>query len=133
MQSYEALLDKLYKELPKKEISGERFQVPELRISQEGNKTIIHNFDVVLNKLRRDPQLLSKFLSKELAVPTTIDGPRLILHAKILRRLIEDKLNKFVKKYVICSVCGKPDTVIKEFHGVKMLICEACGARTPIK
>ncbi len=133
MLTYEEMLDKLYSELPQTTTDGERFKMPDVSLTYEGNKTILVNFESICNKLRRDPKLLAKYLSRELAVPVMISGSRLIIHRKTLRRMIEDKLNKFVKKYVICPICGKPDTHIHEIQGVKMLVCEACGARTPIK
>ena len=127
------MLKRAKEKLPSTATEGGRFEIPKVEMHIEGNKTIIHNFDAITGRLRRDKQLLSKFLSRELAVPTVIDGPRLILHGKILKRLIDDKLKKFIKKYVLCGVCGRPDTIIREFQGVKTLVCEACGARTPIR
>lgn len=134
MEDYEKLLDTAYAQLPKKATSTERFEIPELEIELHGSKTIIRNFDQVLNTLRTDADFIMKYLSKELAVPVSKEGPRLVMHGKILKRLLIDKINAFVKKYVLCSECGRPDTKIVEVEkGIKIMVCEACGARTPIK
>ncbi|MBN2477900.1 translation initiation factor IF-2 subunit beta, partial [Candidatus Micrarchaeota archaeon] len=71
MNKYEKLLDNIYENLPEETGSGERFEFPEFDSFIEGNKTIITNFEAVANKLRREKQLLLKFLSRELATPIT--------------------------------------------------------------
>ena len=84
-------------------------------------------------KIRREPQYVIKFLSRELAVPASLEGNNLILFGRFPSKLVNDKFEKYVKKYVICPECGKPDTHIIEQDRIKILVCEACGARTPIK
>ena len=47
---------------------------------------------------------------------------------------INKKLEEFTNKYVLCKECKKPDTHIEELgHGLKQLICEACGARNSLR
>ncbi len=134
MENYESLLDKAYEEIPKKAKTSERFEVPKPEILFEGSKTIIKNFDQILTTLRSDKEFILKYFSKELAVPVSIEGKRLILYGKVPPRLFIEKLNTFVKKYVVCGECNRPDTKIKEVEkGIKIMICEACGARTPIR
>ncbi|MFA5382116.1 MAG: translation initiation factor IF-2 subunit beta [Candidatus Micrarchaeia archaeon] len=134
MENYESLLDNAYTTLPKKAQSGERFEVPKPDISLEGSKTIIKNFDQILSKLRSDKTFILKYFNKELAVPASLEGKRLILCGKIQPRLFNEKLDVFVKKYVLCQECGRPDTKIQEIEkGIKIMICEACGARNPIR
>lgn len=134
MENYESLLEKAYAEIPKKAKSSERFEVPKPEIFSEGSKTIIKNFDQILTTLRSDKDIIIKYFSKELAVPVVIEGKRLVLYGKVPPRLFIEKLNSFVKKYVICKECNRPDTKITEIEkGIKVMICEACGARTPIR
>ena len=131
---YEKLLDNLYSKLPEKTSSNERFEMPKFEYFTEGNKTIIRNFKVVTDKIRRDPALLSKYLSKELAVPVEVAGERLILQRKLIGDMINMKLSDFVNRYVICKECNRPDTHIEEEgHGIRMLVCESCGARKAIR
>ncbi|MCC7552425.1 translation initiation factor IF-2 subunit beta [Candidatus Micrarchaeota archaeon] len=134
MENYESLLDKAYEEIPKKAKTSERFEVPKPEILVEGSKTIIKNFDQILITLRSNKDLMIKYFSKELAVPVAIEGKRLVLYGKVQPRLFVEKLNTFVKKFVVCRECNRPDTSIKEMDkGIKVMICEACGARTPIR
>ncbi len=134
-KTYEQLLESAYATIPEKVSgSGERFEIPKFDYFTEGTKTIIKNFSVVCEKIRRDKSILMKFLSKELAVPLEEQGERLILQRKITGDIINKKLEEFVNRFVICKECKKPDTHIQELgHGMKQLICEACGARNAIR
>jgi translation initiation factor 2 subunit 2 len=134
LKSYEELLEAARKQIPEKTSSGERFEPPLPEIMLMGTKTTIKNFDFICQKLRREGAFLAKYLSKELAIPSTIEGTRLVLHGKIPNRLIDEKLGNFISKYVLCKECGRPDTkLVDGEHGIKTLICEACGARAPAK
>lgn len=134
MEDYEKLLDSAYKALPEKGSGGERFEIPKFDMFTEGNKTFIRNFQPVIDKLRRNPEQLIKFLSKELAVPATIEGERLVLHRKLMPEMVNKKLEEFTLKYVICRECKKPDTnIVDAGHGFKQLVCEVCGAKNAIK
>lgn len=133
MVDYEELLKKAYEEMPKKSLARERFEPPVISSLIQGNKTIIKNFDVITTKLRRKPALLAKFFAKELAVPNTAEGGRLILQGKFSDRVLNERLMNFIGRYVLCKECKKPDTHIVEEGGVKILVCEACGARSPVK
>lgn len=131
---YEKLLDNIYQNLPKNEIKGERFDMPKFEFFAEGNKTIIRNFRVVCDKIRRDQGMLSKYLSKELAVPVEVREERLVLQRRITGDMLNKKLEEFVTKFVICKECRKPDTHIEEVGSrLRTLVCEACGARTPVR
>lgn len=133
-KEYLQLLNNVYSELPEKAVSDERFRLPEIEIMHQGSKTIIRNFNTFLTAVRRPAEMVMKFLSRELAVPVNVEGGMLIIQGNIPDRLLRNKIELFVKMYVMCSVCGKPDTHIVEVEkGVHMLVCEACGARTPIR
>ena len=131
---YESLLDDVYASLPEKKESGERFEAPVAETFLQGNKTYIRNFDFVCSKLRRKPEEVMKFLFKELAIPGLVQEGKLMLYGKISDRLINEKLSLYISTNVICHECGKPDTNIEAHgRGAKVLICEACGARSPVR
>ncbi|MGV8085723.1 MAG: translation initiation factor IF-2 subunit beta [Candidatus Bilamarchaeum sp.] len=133
-KDYDNLLNNIYSNLPEKVTKTERFEMPKFEFFTEGNKTIIKNFKVVVDKIRRDPVFVSKHFSKELAVPADVQGDRLILQRKIMGDILNKKLEEFVSKFVMCRQCNRPDTNVQELgHGLKQLICESCGARTPIR
>ncbi len=133
-ENYDRLLDSIYANLPEKVTRSERFEMPKFEFFSEGNKTIIRNYKAVVDKIRRQPEFLSKHLSKELAVPVEVQGERLILQRKLSGDILNKKLEEFVLKYVICKQCKRPDTHVQEMgHGLRQLVCESCGARMAIR
>lgn len=133
MNDYEKLLDDAYKNLPEKTIAKERFDSPSFDSFIQGSQTFVRNFQAVCDKLRRPKEMLMKYLSKELAAPVNSDGQRMIINGKMNYKLINEKLQDFIKNYVICDQCGKPDTNLKEEHHILLLVCEACGSRRSVK
>jgi len=130
---YEELLNKAYEKIPKLSKVSDRFEIPTVEIIFQGNQTLIKNFSAICEILRRDPQHLLKFLTKELATPANFDGSRIILQSKIHQSLIQKKLEIYVKDYVICKECGRPDTKLIKEDRITFLRCEACGAKTSVK
>jgi len=130
---YENLLNKAYENLPKVEETTARFEVPEVDSMVQGRQTIIKNFSQICEALRREPKHLLKFLTKELATPAGFDGVRATFQSKLPRRLIQTKLGAYVRDYVICKECGKPDTKLVKEDRLTFLRCEACGAKAPVK
>jgi len=133
MKPYEEMLETAYKKLPEKVFVKERFEMPFALVLVEGNKTIIKNFEEISNILRRPSVLLQKYLSRELAAPMNADGGRLVIQGKFRDRFLNDKIKNFADEFVLCRICGKPDTKVQEIErGIRMLVCEACGAKSPI-
>ncbi|MEM0475333.1 MAG: translation initiation factor IF-2 subunit beta [Candidatus Norongarragalinales archaeon] len=132
---YEKLLNELYKALPERKSSSERFEPPVAELFFEGNKTTIRNYGEICSRLRRNPNELAKYLFKELAAKGTIEanGARLVLNARVTQRQVNEKLTYYIQSAVICKECGKPDTHIDIVQGVRTLVCEACGARKPVR
>ncbi|RME79929.1 MAG: translation initiation factor IF-2 subunit beta [Methanobacteriota archaeon] len=127
---YESMLDSAYANLPKGKGEGSsRFVVPEVDSIIEGNKTIIKNFHSIAEKVRRDISILSKFFSRELGAPVSVEGNFLIIQKKVKREVLQKKVEAFIMDYVICHECKKPDTKIVVVDGVRSILCEACGAR----
>lgn len=133
LMDYNQMLDNLYAKLPPKKSTGERFEPPVASILMQGNKTIITNFDLICQKIRRKPEELSKFLFKELATRGNVAPGRLTLDTKVPPRVLNEKLTYYLDQCVLCRECGKPDTHIVYAAPVNTLVCEACGATRPIR
>ena len=131
--TYEDLLNKAYESLPNIEESTERLEIPSPDIIIQGRQTIIKNFSQICEAIRRSPNHLLKYLTKELATPAGFDGTRATLQSKISRRMIESKLDSYMKEYVICKECGRPDTKLVREDRIDFLKCEACGAKSSVK
>ncbi len=125
---YEALLDEAYEDV---EVSCEcgRFEVLKVKGHHEGVRTVISNFGQILTCLRRSPEHVMKFLSKELASSVEMKGDRLVLSRKLASKDINDKIEKYVNGFVLCPKCKKPDTELEESKGKAFLRCLACGEK----
>ena len=123
---YETLLNEAYENVEPTEVCS-RFEVIPVKGHHEGIRTVITNYLQVASCMRRDPMHLMKFLSKELASSAEVKGERLILSRKLASKDVNEKIAKYVKCYVTCQNCSKPDTELAD-SGAKMSVrCLACG------
>ncbi len=129
---YEKLLERGLKKVPKDLDQGSRFNVAKPDVEKAGAKTIIANFFEISGSLRRDPEDIVKFLLKQLATKGELEGQRLVVQGNFSQDMIDKKIDIYIKSYVICSECGKPDTKIVAEGTVHYLKCEACGAKKQI-
>ncbi|MFW6233332.1 MAG: translation initiation factor IF-2 subunit beta [Nanoarchaeota archaeon] len=132
MSDYEELLNNAYKEV-KQVSSSERFDIPKLQGHFQGKKTIVTNFSQICSYLRRKPEHLQKFLLRELATSGQIEGERLVLNNKIPSSRINEKINQYVKEFVLCKECGKPDTELVKKDRLVFMHCLACGASHSVR
>ncbi len=132
-EKYENLLDRGRKEIEDlDEIEKNRFEIPEPEIYQEGKTTILSNFLSIAKKFNRDPKHLLKFLSDKLGTSGKRKGEKASFKGDFSKRQIDKRINEYANKYVFCFECNSPDTRFIKVEGVKMLKCDACGARKSI-
>ena len=131
--TYEQMLDKAYKELPKIEAVGLRFVLPEVDTHVVGNKTVVKNMAKLATQLRRDLKHLMKFMLRELATTGIARGSDAVFVGKFRNDFLNDKVKKYAKEFVLCNHCGKPDTKLKKEGGVTFKHCEACGAKLAVR
>jgi len=130
---YDKLLDEAYKEIKVSENSGERFEIPKIEGYFEGKKTILTNFFHIANQIRRSPEHLQKFLFKDLATSGQKDGDRLILNNKIPSTKINPRIEEYIREFVLCKECNKPDTEVVKDGKISFVHCLACGAKHPVR
>jgi translation initiation factor 2 subunit 2 len=133
MTEYEKLLEEAYTKVKVVEGGGGRFEIPQIEGHIEGKKTILTNFLNITSHIRREPEHLQKFILKELATSGQREGDRLILNNKIPSSKINAKIEQYVKEFVICKECGKPDTELKKENRLNFINCLACGAKHPVR
>ena len=63
----------------------------------------------------------------------TFIGVRAILQGKFNHFLINERIDEYIEKFVICHECNRPDTKIVREDRIFILKCAACGARAPLK
>lgn len=131
---YEILLSRLRDKLgntTKKQAS--RLELPTPQIIWVGQRTIFRNFMDFPKALNRDPEKLLLYLNKELASAGYIAGERVIFLGRKEPSSFGALMDRYVKDYVICPVCGSPDTRTEKSKKLGFLLCEACGAKSSIK
>ena len=104
-----------------------RSGIVNLKIQHQGNTTVVTNFARIIKDLQREPSHLCKFISTSLGVQTVIDGNQLVLKAKISADRLDEAMNSYVKQFVICPNCKKPDTLFETRKKRNTLTCLACG------
>lgn len=134
-EAYQKMIEEAYTKIPEtgyKQVTT-RFNPPTVRIFYQGkNKTVILNFGEITEYLNRDPNILRKFLTLELAAPASPSNERLILHTRVDDITLQNTINYFIKRYVKCPVCGGYDTKLEKVRRNLMLKCEICGAESPV-
>ncbi|MEK6926742.1 MAG: translation initiation factor IF-2 subunit beta [Nanoarchaeota archaeon] len=133
MDQYETLLEQAYQKVKRVKTSSGRFEIPKVEGHFEGKKTVIINFYAISSHLRRDPLHFQKYLLKELAAAGQIEGERLVLNTKIPSAKINQKIESYVKEFVLCRECGKPDTELKKESRLAFINCLACGAKHSVR
>ena len=129
MKSYKEMLEEARNKISANVAKVSRLEVPESITEIQGNRTFITNFIDITNSIRRDPKHLAKYLFRELAKPGHIDGNRLVLQGKVIKSLIDDKIKNYIKEFVYCQECNRPDTHFEKEERIIFLKCEACGAK----
>lgn len=131
---YEKLLKRIQdKVTTKKSGSGERFELPTPDVMWEGQRTILRNFMDFPKALRRDPDKVLQYLSKEFATPAERNGDKAMFVGRREPHDFLSLLQIYVKDYLECPTCKSPDTRIERENRIAFLVCEACGAKSSIK
>ncbi|MEK6851763.1 MAG: translation initiation factor IF-2 subunit beta [Candidatus Thermoplasmatota archaeon] len=132
-QGYDALLRRAKEALPQPVSSGERFQVPEADLIQEGKTTVLRNFLDITDAVNRDPNQVLQYLLRELGTAGALEERRVVFKGKVTSPQVADRVKSYIDAYVTCSECGRPDTRLVKEDRVAILECDACGARRPVK
>ena len=134
-KKYLATLKRAREAVPSEVFEKSRFEIPKADIFVEGNRTWITDWNRILKVLNResDADHLSKHLAGEFATSATEERGRLFLQGKFSRTMINRELASYVKEFVLCEECSKPDTKLVREGRILIKVCEACGARGAIK
>uniref|UniRef100_A0A8C5HRC3 Eukaryotic translation initiation factor 5 n=1 Tax=Gouania willdenowi TaxID=441366 RepID=A0A8C5HRC3_GOUWI len=112
-----------------------RYKMPRLiaKVEGKGNgiKTVIVNMVDVAKALNRPPTYPTKFFGCELGAQTQFDSKndRYIVNGSHEANKLQDMLDGFIRKFVLCPECDNPETDLhvnpkKQTIGNK---CKACG------
>lgn len=121
------------KKLPDEILEKSRFEVPKIKGSLQGNKTVLSNLFQIADHIGRKPEHLIKFLTREMGMPAEIKGNFVIFTGKGNSAKFNEKIEQYTETLVICKECGKPDTTMKKEGAIYIMKCQACGARYSLK
>ena len=101
------------------------------KIEGKGNgiKTVIVNLTSVANSLARPPAHVIKYFGFELGAQTNTspNDDRWIINGAHDASKLQDYLDGFISKFVLCKKCKNPETEVNIKDGNITLDCKACG------
>ncbi|MDD1776025.1 MAG: translation initiation factor IF-2 subunit beta [Candidatus Methanomethylicus sp.] len=130
---YDDLLQRGLSKIPEKAFKSSKYETPQTESNVIGSKTLIYNFKDVAGKLNRDPNHLLKFIVRELATSGTLEDSRASLQGKFSKEVLDELVVRYIKSYVLCNSCNKPDTKLVREDRLTFIACEVCGAKNPAK
>lgn len=106
------------------------------KIEGKGNgiKTVVANLSSVAASLARPPAYVIKYFGFELGAQTNTNpaDDRWIINGAHEAGKLQDHLDGFITKFVLCKSCKNPETEINIKDGRILLDCKACGQRTNV-
>ncbi|KAF2106916.1 eukaryotic translation initiation factor-like protein 5 [Lophiotrema nucula] len=106
------------------------------KIEGKGNgiKTVIVNLSSVAQSLARPPAYVIKYFGFELGAQTNTNptDDRWIINGAHDAAKLQDYLDGFISKFVLCKKCKNPETDVNIKDGRIVLDCKACGQRTDV-
>ncbi|KAL2752780.1 hypothetical protein ACRALDRAFT_1072619 [Sodiomyces alcalophilus JCM 7366] len=106
------------------------------KIEGKGNgiKTVVVNLSSVAQSLARPGSYLIKYFGFELGAQTNIDpaDDRWIINGAHDASKLQDHLDGFINKFVLCKKCKNPETEVSINNDRILLDCKACGQRSEV-
>ncbi|KAK7103689.1 eukaryotic translation initiation factor 5-like [Littorina saxatilis] len=112
-----------------------RYKMPRLLAKVEGKgngiKTVIVNMTEIAKALSRPPTYPTKYFGCELGAQTQFDAKndRYIVNGSHDADKLQNLLDGFIKKFVLCEECSNPETnlIVSIKKGMISMRCIACG------
>jgi translation initiation factor 5 len=106
------------------------------KIEGKGNgiKTVVVNLSNVAQQLARPGSYLIEYFGFELGAQTNLDpaDDRWIINGAHDAAKLQDHLDGFINKFVLCKKCKNPETEVNIKDGHIILDCKACGVRSDV-
>ncbi|KAG0418479.1 hypothetical protein HPB47_004827 [Ixodes persulcatus] len=112
-----------------------RYKMPKIiaKVEGKGNgiKTVLVNMGEVAKALNRPATYPTKYFGCELGAQTQLDAKndRYIVNGAHEAAKLQDILDGFIRRYVLCASCDNPETVlgVLQRKGLITTKCRACG------
>lgn len=115
-----------------------RYKMEKLQTKIEGKgngiKTVVVNLSSVAQSLSRPGSYVIKYFGFELGAQTNIDprDDRWIINGAHDAPKLQDYLDGFINKFVLCKKCKNPETDVVIKDDRILLDCKACGQRSDV-
>lgn len=116
-----------------------RYKMPTIQAKVEGRgngiKTAIPNLSEVARALGRPPAYVVKYFGYELGAQTAFkeEDDRYLVNGSHQQNELQDSLDGFISKFVLCGACKNPETQIQiKGKGLLQKDCKACGRLTDV-
>ncbi len=105
-----------------------RIMITPTIINKNGGTTQISTADISIlaKQLGRSDIVIAHYIGKSAAAGMMIIGDKICYRKVMNAAEIDDIVESYIKKSVLCSQCGNPETV--EYR--ESLVCKACGGVT---
>lgn len=118
-----------------------RYKMPRILAKVEGKgngiKTVIVNMMEVAKAIGRPPTYPTKYFGCELGAQTQFDfkNDRYIVNGSHDAVKLQDLLDGFIRKFVLCPECDNPETdlLVSAKKGTISQGCKACGFHGPLE
>ncbi|XP_025602425.1 eukaryotic translation initiation factor 5 [Athalia rosae] len=110
-----------------------RYKMPRIQAKVEGKgngiKTVMVNMIEVAKAIDRPPTYPTKYFGCELGAQTQFDfkNDRYIVNGSHDAAKLQDLLDGFIRKYVLCPACDNPETDLSVKRMAIFQGCKACG------
>jgi len=115
-----------------------RYKMPKMSVKIEGKgngiKTVIPNMSDIAKALSRPPTYPTKYFGFELGAQVKCEekNDRYIINGQHESKKLQDLLDGFIDKFVLCAHCKNPETdLIINKNGI-IRDCKACGKRSEV-
>lgn len=115
-----------------------RYKMPKIvaKIEGKGNgiKTVVPNMSDIAKALSRPPTYPTKYFGFELGAQVKCEekNDRYIINGQHESKKLQDLLDGFIDKFVLCAHCKNPETdLIINKNGI-IRDCKACGKRSEV-
>lgn len=113
-----------------------RYRMPKLELifeNKKGGITIIKNIDIIAEKLERPVKMIGKYISKNIGCSAKVKlNKGMILIGKWDDDRLNNIIQQFINKFVLCPECSNPETDYEENKKNIILKCRACGKITKL-
>lgn len=118
-----------------------RYKMPRINAKVEGKgngiKTVIVNMADVARAIGRPATYPTKYFGCELGAQTQFDykNERFIVNGSHDANKLQDLLDGFIRKFVLCPECDNPETdlIVSTKKGTISQGCKACGFHGPLE